>query len=73
MYTCKLTTFDHLLNQFKAISEIMIQQSILIAEIPYSELKPEEVEELEINEKGVSLIRFREYTSDILFATYLFL
>jgi hypothetical protein len=51
----------------------MISQSILISDIPYSELKPEEVEELEINEKGVSLMRFREYTADILIATYLFL
>jgi len=46
---------------------------MLISSIPYHQLTPEEIEELEIQEKGVSLTRFREYTSDILLTTYLLL
>jgi hypothetical protein len=37
------------------------------------QLEKEEIEELEVTEKGVSLARFREYTSDIFINTYLLL
>ena len=46
---------------------------MLISSIPYHQLTPEEIEELEIQEKGFSLTRFREYTSDIVLTTYLLL
>jgi len=51
----------------------MLQQSLLIDSIPYEQLEKEEIEELEVTEKGVSLSRFREYTSDIFITTYLLL
>ena len=51
----------------------MLQQSVLIDSIPYGQLEKEEIEELEVTEKGVSLARFREYTSDIFITTYLLL
>lgn len=73
IYTCKLTTEQNLLNEFKEISQIMLQQSILIPSVPYGQVQPEEVEELEVQEKGVSIARFREYASDILLTTYLLL
>jgi hypothetical protein len=51
----------------------MLQQSVLVPSIPYEQLTTEEIEELETTEKGVSLSRFREYTSEILLKTYLLL
>ena len=42
--------------------------------IPYNEnLYQEEIEELETHEKGITVLRFREYTQEILFSTYLLL
>ena len=46
---------------------------MLVSSIPYYKLTVEEIEELETTEKGVSLARFREYTADILYKTYLLL
>lgn len=51
----------------------MLTQSVLVSSIPYGQLTIEEIEELETTEKGVSLQRFREYTSEILLKTYLLL
>jgi hypothetical protein len=36
-------------------------------------LQSEEIEELEVQEKGVSMVRFREFASEILLTTYLLL
>jgi len=46
---------------------------LLIPSIPYDTLLQEEIEELEIQEKGVSMVTFREHTSDMLINTYLLL
>ena len=46
---------------------------MLLPSIPYDQLTVEEIEELEVTEKGVSMSRLREYTSDILLQTYLLL
>lgn len=49
----------------------MIQQSVLIPTVPYSQCTVEEAEELEVTEKGVSLKTYRDHTLDILLQTYL--
>jgi hypothetical protein len=46
---------------------------LLLPNIPYESLQLEEIEELEVTEKGISMIRFREYSADILLKTYLLL
>jgi hypothetical protein len=51
----------------------VLQQSLKIDSIPYEKLHVEEIEELEVQEKGVSTARFREYTSEILLTLYLML
>jgi len=45
-----------------------------VPSVPYdANMYLEEIEELEIHEKGVAISRFREYTADILYTTFLFL
>ena len=71
--TCKLGHEIAILNEFKEVTQIMLTQSVLVSSIPYDQLTIEEIEELETTEKGVSLQRFREYTSEILLKTFLLL
>lgn len=35
IYTCKLTNHESLLNEFKEVSQIMLNQSALLQSIPY--------------------------------------
>jgi hypothetical protein len=51
----------------------MLVQSLKLASVPYGQISQEEIEELEIQEKGVSIARFREYTSEVLLSTFLLL
>lgn len=62
-----------LLSQYKEVSQILLSQSLLLPHIQYDVLQAEEVEELEVTEKGISMVRFREYSADLLLKTYLLL
>lgn len=73
VYHCQLTEEKHLIDYFKQVSQLLLVQSIKISSVPYKKCSSEEVEELEIQEKGVSIPRFREYTSEVLLAAYLLL
>ena len=48
----------------------MLYASVKLSSISYQELEQEEIEELEMTERGVSLPRFREYSAEILLRTY---
>ena len=70
--TCELKNEQHILEQYKLVAQILLEQSMKISSVPYEHnLFLEEIEELEIHEKGVSICRFREYTSEVLFSTFL--
>lgn len=63
--------YEHIFNEFRDITQIMLLASAKLRSIPYHELEPAEIEELEVNERGVSLSIFREHSSEILLKAYL--
>lgn len=73
MSFCNLCNSEQLLNQYKEVSQILLRQSLLLEHVDYHRLTPEEVEELEVQEKGINIHRYREYVSDILLKTFLVL
>jgi hypothetical protein len=48
----------------------MLIASVRVSSIPYAELDAEEIEELEVTERGVSVMSFRDLSSEIILKTY---
>ncbi len=61
---------QHLFLMFQEIIPILLRGSLRIKEIPYEELSHEEVEELEANERGVSIETFRESSSETILKAF---
>jgi hypothetical protein len=55
-----LREHEHIFSMFQQITPHLLCASKRINSIPYDELSPEEVNELEVTEKGVSIQTFRE-------------
>ena len=55
---------------FQEIIPILLKGSIRIREIPYEQLSNEEIEELESNERGVSIDTFREQSSETILKAF---
>lgn len=55
---------------FQGIIPYLLASSQRIPSIPYHEVSVEEANELEINEKGVNIMTFREQASEIILRTY---
>ena len=51
----------------------MLYASVKLPHIQYQDLDQEEIAELEVTEKGVSLMIFREQSCEIIFKTYFLL
>ena len=69
-----LSAYEHLFTEFREIAQIMLLASAKLPSVSYHELELAEIEELEANERGVSLRIFRDHSSEIILkAYYLFL
>ena len=55
---------------FQGIIPYLLSSSQRICSVPYEEVDPEEANELEVNEKGVSIFSFREQAQEVIFRTY---
>ena len=49
----------------------MVVASERLPNVDYEKSSPDDIEELEVNERGVSCIALRDHTSDIFLKTYL--
>lgn len=52
--------YEYVFAMFQGIIPYLLNSSQRISSIPYDSITPEEANELEINEKGVSIFSFRE-------------
>ena len=65
-----LKEYAHLFKEFQEVAQITLYASAKLQSIPYHELEAEEIDELEMTERGVQLPRFREQAGDVLMRTY---
>jgi hypothetical protein len=63
----------HLFTMFQEIIPYLLKSAQRLPTVPYEEVTPEEANELETNEKGVSILSFRDQASEIISRTYFML
>ena len=65
-----LQDYEHLFKEYREITQIMLLASAKLRSIAYHDLEAAEIDELEVNERGVSLRIFRDHSSEIFLKAY---
>lgn len=65
--------YEHLFSQFKEVSQLLLLASQKLPNIDYANLGPEEISELEVQERGIDTGMFRDHVSDVFLKTYFLL
>lgn len=68
-----LKQYEHIFTQFKEVSLLLLLASQKLPNIQYDALEPEEISELELQERGVDVVTFRGHVEDIILKTYFLL
>ena len=65
-----LQDYEHLFKEYREITQIMLLASAKLRSIAYHDLEAAEIEELEVNERGVALSVFRDHSQEIFLKAY---
>lgn len=65
-----LSQYGHLFTHYREVSQLLLLSAQKLPNIAYDTLETEEIQELEVSERGIDVGTFRENIADILLKTY---